>query len=98
MMSVTLDTWRTSAANIGWGSKYKIGGKHSKLFGWAVRVPNPAFTALVDSSKQLAPTTQAIHGVPRYFYTAVTPMPVRINDRRDQGNGYNYVLGYDVGQ
>ena len=98
MMSVTLDTWRTSAANIGWGSKYKIGGKHSKLFGWAVRVPNPAFTALVDSSKQLAPTTQAIHGVPRYFYTAVTPMPVRINDRRGQGNGYNYVLGYDVGQ
>lgn len=51
-----------------------VGGAGYLRFGIAVRCVNPAFTALLDSSKTLSPTTQEIGGVPRYLYSRVSTL------------------------
>lgn len=51
-----------------------VGGSGYLRFGIAVRCVNPAFTALLDSSKTLSPTTQEIGGVPRYLYSRVSTL------------------------
>lgn len=51
-----------------------VGGSGYLRLGIAVRCVNPAFTALLDSSKTLSPTTQEIGGVPRYLYSRVSTL------------------------
>ncbi len=47
-------------------------------FGIAIRYVNPAFTALLDNSKTLENTTMNILDVPRYIYSDVAPIDVRL--------------------
>ena len=59
-----------------------------KKFGIAVRWINPAFTALVDPTKPLAPTTMELidskgNAVPRYIYSDVAPLTVELQDKKD---------------
>lgn len=67
-----------------------FGSAHAarKKFGIAVRWVNPAFTALVDSSKPLSPTTMELtddkgNAVPRYIYSDVAPLTVELQDKQD---------------
>lgn len=57
-----------------------------KTFGIAVRWVNPSFTALVDPSKPLSPTTMELtdskgNAVPRYIYSDVAPLTVELQNR-----------------
>ena len=66
----------------GFGNGYKA----RKKFGIAVRCVNPAFTALVDQTKPLSPTTMELTNtagakVPRYIYSDVAPLTVELQDR-----------------
>ena len=66
----------------GFGYAYKA----RKKFGIAVRYVNPAFTALVDQTKPLSPTTMELTNaagekVPRYIYSDVAPLTVELQDR-----------------
>lgn len=68
----------------GFGNGYKA----RKKFGIAVRYVNPAFTALVDPSKPLSPTTMELvdnkgNAVPRYIYSDVAPLTVELQDKPD---------------
>ena len=68
----------------GFGNGYKT----RKKFGIAVRWVNPAFTALVDPSKPLSPTTMELtdnkgNAVPRYIYSDVAPLTVELQDKQD---------------
>ena len=68
----------------GFGSVYAA----RKKFGIAVRWVNPAFTALVDPTKPLAPTTMELidskgNAVPRYIYSDVAPLTVELQDKKD---------------
>ena len=63
-----------------------------KKFGIAVRWINPAFTALVDPTKPLAPTTMELtdskgNAVPRYIYSDVAPLTVELQDKKDPDTG-----------
>ena len=63
-----------------------------KTFGIAVRWVNPAFTALVDPTKPLAPTTMELidskgNAVPRYIYSDVAPLTVELQDKKDPDTG-----------
>ena len=67
-----------------------FGSHHAarKKFGIAVRWINPAFTALVDPTKPLAPTTMELidskgNAVPRYIYSDVAPLTVELQDKKD---------------
>lgn len=71
-----------SNARRGFGSAYKT----RKKFGIAVRYVNPAFTALVDQTKPLSPTTMELTNtdgkkVPRYIYSDVAPLTVELQDK-----------------
>lgn len=60
--------------------------KARKTFGIAVRYVNPAFTALVDQTKPLSPTTMELTNtdgvkVPRYIYSDVTPLTVELQNK-----------------
>ena len=62
--------------------------KARKKFGIAIRYVNPAFTALVDPSKPLSPTTMELidnkgEAVPRYIYSDVAPLTVELQDKKD---------------
>lgn len=66
----------------GFGNAYKA----RKKFGIAVRYVNPAFTALVDHTKPLSPTTMELidpggNTVPRYIYSDVAPLTVELQNR-----------------
>ena len=66
--------------------------KARKKFGIAVRWVNPAFTALVDPSKPLSPTTMELtdnkgNAVPRYIYSDVAPLTVELQDKKDPDTG-----------
>ena len=66
----------------GFGNRYNA----RKKFGIAVRCVNPAFTALVDQTKPLSPTTMELTNtagakVPRYIYSDVAPLTVELQDR-----------------
>ena len=66
----------------GFGGTYEA----RKRFGIAVRYVNPAFTALVDSSKTLSPTTMELtdangNAIPRYIYSDVAPLTVELQNR-----------------
>lgn len=66
----------------GFGKAYKA----RKKFGIAVRYVNPAFTALVDQTKPLSPTTMELTNtvgvkVPRYIYSDVTPLTVELQNK-----------------
>lgn len=66
----------------GFGGAYKA----RKTFGIAVRYVNPAFTALVDQTKPLSPTTMELTNtvgvkVPRYIYSDVTPLTVELQNK-----------------
>lgn len=66
----------------GFGNGYKA----RKKFGIAVRFVNPAFTALVDQTKPLSPTTMELTNtagkkVPRYIYSDVAPLTVELQNR-----------------
>lgn len=72
----------------GFGGAYKA----RKTFGIAVRYVNPAFTALVDQTKPLSPTTMELTNtvgvnVPRYIYSDVTPLTVELQDKKDPSTG-----------
>ena len=72
----------------GFGSAYAA----RKKFGIAVRWINPAFTALVDPTKPLAPTTMELtdskgNAVPRYIYSDVAPLTVELQDKKDPDTG-----------
>ena len=71
---------------------YKSATKGRKLFGVALRIPNPAFAAKVVGT--LAETTRRIDGVPRYIYTDVAPLVVQITASGDTGKSYE--IGFDV--
>ena len=63
-----------------------------KKFGIAVRWVNPAFTALVDNTKPLSPTTMELtdsngNAVPRYIYSDVAPLTVELQDKKDPDTG-----------
>ena len=80
----------TAESNIsrGFGSAYAA----RKKFGIAVRWVNPAFTALVDPTKPLAPTTMELtdskgNAVPRYIYSDVAPLTVELQDKKDPDTG-----------
>ena len=71
-----------------------FGSHHAarKKFGIAVRWINPAFTALVDPTKPLAPTTMELidskgNAVPRYIYSDVAPLTVELQDKKDPDTG-----------
>ena len=71
-----------------------FGSAHAarKKFGIAVRWVNPAFTALVDPSKPLSPTTMELidnngKAVPRYIYSDVAPLTVELQDKKDPSTG-----------
>lgn len=71
-----------SNARRGFGSAYKT----RKKFGIAVRYVNPAFTALVDQTKPLSPTTMELTNtagekVPRYIYSDVAPLTVELQNK-----------------
>ncbi len=62
--------------------------KARKRFGIAVRYVNPSFTALVDSSKTLSPTTMELtdssgNKIPRYIYSDVAPLDVELQPLHD---------------
>lgn len=66
----------------GFGGAYKA----RKTFGIAVRYVNPAFTALVDQTKPLSPTTMELtdsngNNVPRYIYSDVAPLTVELQNK-----------------
>ena len=66
--------------------------KARKTFGIAVRWVNPAFTALVDNTKPLSPTTMELsdsngNAVPRYIYSDVAPLTVELQDKKDPSTG-----------
>lgn len=66
----------------GFGYAYKA----RKKFGIAVRYVNPAFTALVDQTKPLSPTTMELTNtagekVPRYIYSDVAPLTVELQNK-----------------
>lgn len=66
--------------------------KARKKFGIAVRWVNPAFTALVDPTKPLSPTTMELvdskgKAVPRYIYSDVAPLTVELQDKKDPDTG-----------
>lgn len=66
----------------GFGNAYKA----RKKFGIAVRFVNPAFTALVDQTKPLSPTTMELtnaagENVPRYIYSDVAPLTVELQNK-----------------
>lgn len=66
--------------------------KARKKFGIAVRWVNPAFTALVDPTKPLSPTTMELvdnkgNAVPRYIYSDVAPLTVELQDKKDPSTG-----------
>ena len=74
--------------------KRGFGSNHAarKKFGIAVRWVNPAFTALVDPTKPLAPTTMELidskgNAVPRYIYSDVAPLTVELQDKKDPDTG-----------
>lgn len=52
--------------------------KTRQRFGIAIRYVNPAFTALLDSSKTLGNTTMELFDAPRYLYSDVAPIDVRL--------------------
>ena len=57
---------------------------------------NPAFTALVDPSKPLAPTTMELtdskgNAVPRYIYSDVAPLTVELQNKRDPDTGQQMI-------
>ena len=63
-----------------------------KKFGIAVRWVNPAFTALVDPTKPLSPTTMELTNtagekVPRYIYSDVAPLTVDLQSKKDPSTG-----------
>lgn len=62
-------------------------------FGIAVRYANPAFTALLDSGKSLGNTTMEINGVPRYLYSDVAPIDVRLFS---EGNKKKYAMWFGL--
>ena len=71
-----------------------FGSAHAarKTFGIAVRWVNPAFTALVDPTKPLSPTTMELvdsngNAVPRYIYSDVAPLTVELQDKKDPDTG-----------
>lgn len=69
-------------ARRGFGNGYKA----RKKFGIAIRYINPAFTALVDASKTLSPTTMELTNsagekVPRYLYSDVAQLTVELQNR-----------------
>lgn len=60
--------------------------KARKLFGIAIRYVNPSFTALVDQTKPLSPTTMELTNtagekVPRYIYSDVAPLTVELQNK-----------------
>ena len=66
----------------GFGNAYKA----RKKFGIAIRYVNPSFTALVDQTKPLSPTTMELTNtdgkkVPRYIYSDVAPLTVELQDK-----------------
>ena len=68
----------------GFGNAYKA----RKRFGIAIRYVNPSFTALVDQTKPLSPTTMELTNtdgkkVPRYIYSDVAPLTVELQDKKD---------------
>lgn len=72
----------------GFGGAYKA----RKTFGIAVRYVNPEFTALVDQTKPLSPTTMELidkdgNAVPRYIYSDVAPLTVELQDKKDPSTG-----------
>lgn len=72
----------------GFGYDYKA----RKKFGIAIRYVNPAFTALVNPSKPLSPTTMELidskgNAVPRYIYSDVAPLTVELQNRKDPSTG-----------
>ena len=72
----------------GFGNNYKA----RKKFGIAVRWVNPAFTALVDPTKPLSPTTMELidskgNAVPRYIYSDVAPLTVDLQSKKDPSTG-----------
>ncbi len=76
LFSRTFSQWAAeSNADRGFGNLRKA----RKRFGVAVRYKNPAFTALVDKTKDLASTTQEMVGtggkpIPRYIYSDVAEL------------------------
>lgn len=66
----------------GFGNAYKA----RKKFGIAVRYVNSAFTALVDQTKPLSPTTMELTNavgekVQRYIYSEVAPLTVELQNK-----------------
>lgn len=62
------------------------GYKARKRFGIAIRYVNPSFTALVDQTKPLSPTTMELTNtagekVPRYIYSDVAPLTVELQNK-----------------
>ena len=69
-----------SSSSRGFGKSWAV----RMRFGIAVRYANPGFTALVDTSKTLAETTQWLKGsaggkVWRYLYSSVAPLDVMLS-------------------
>ena len=99
MASLSYAAWRTyGSANFGW-ARTKTGskGRNRRMFGLAIRVPNPEWDRLIISGHSLSEHTQTLldgnsHPMPRYIYSAVAPLLTHITI--DSNNYVN--LGFDV--
>lgn len=102
MLTISLDAWQMSMEDINWGEGSAYKTDKCKRFGWAVRVPNPAFSVLVDPNRELNNDTQSLRDAnnvvqPRYYYTAVAPMLATLNDERNNSlTPYNHIMGYGL--
>ena len=65
--------------------------KKSKLFGVALRMPNPEFKAAAE--KELRPSTMDIDGKPRYLYSPVVKFRMNINQRKDLTGPSTFGIG-----
>lgn len=99
MASMSYAAWRTyGSAHFGWArTKEGSKGQSRRMFGVAVRIPNPAWDRVVSEQQSLSEHTQCIHDaqgnpVPRYLYSAVAPLLAQIVTGSDDYTS----LGFEV--
>lgn len=102
MASLSYAAWATySTANFGWERALNshTRGRNRRMFGVAVRIPNPEFERAYNHQRSLSEHTQSIQDgagnpVPRYIYSAVAPILAQITEQPTRIGGI--ALGLEV--